>query len=112
MSANTAIEWADHTFNPWTGCQPVSLGCDGCYAASWAKRAGRDFSVRKRTKTWGDPVKWNDQHQEFFAVHGRRQRRHLGHRGQRCAIGARRQARQQLRDDGVGLRPRHRADQA
>lgn len=74
MSANTAIEWADHTFNPWTGCQPVSLGCDGCYAAAWAKRAGRDFSVRKRTKTWGDPVKWNDLHQEFFAAHGRRQR--------------------------------------
>lgn len=74
MSANTAIEWADHTFNPWTGCQPVSLGCDGCYAAAWAKRAGRDFATRKRTKTWGDPVRWNNQHQEFFAAHGRRQR--------------------------------------
>lgn len=74
MSANTAIEWADHTFNPWTGCTAVSPACDHCYAEAWAKRAGRDFFVRQRTKTWGDPVKWNDQHQEFFAVHGRRQR--------------------------------------
>lgn len=74
MAENSAIEWTDHTFNPWTGCQPVSPGCDGCYAAAWAKRAGRDFAVRQRTKTWGDPVKWNDQHQEFFAVHRRRQR--------------------------------------
>lgn len=32
MAENTAIEWADHTFNPWTGCTKVSPGCDHCYA--------------------------------------------------------------------------------
>lgn len=32
MSANTKIEWADHTFNPWEGCQKVGPGCDNCYA--------------------------------------------------------------------------------
>jgi protein gp37 len=26
------IEWTDHTFNPWIGCQHVSPGCDHCYA--------------------------------------------------------------------------------
>lgn len=30
--------------------------------------------ARKRTKTWGDPVRWNKQADAFFAEHGRRQR--------------------------------------
>lgn len=59
MAALTNIEWCDSTFNAWTGCQAVSPGCDHCYAAQWAKRAGRDFAVRQRTKTWGDPLRWN-----------------------------------------------------
>lgn len=74
MSENTKIEWADHTYNPWTGCMAVSPGCANCYAAAWAKRAGRDFAERQRTKTAGDPVKWNAQHAAFFGEHGRRQR--------------------------------------
>ena len=32
MAENTAIEWADHTFNPWLGCTKVSPACDNCYA--------------------------------------------------------------------------------
>lgn len=32
MSADTKIEWADHTFNPWIGCTKVGPGCDNCYA--------------------------------------------------------------------------------
>lgn len=32
MSANTKIEWADHTFNPWIGCTKVGPGCGG---AGW-----------------------------------------------------------------------------
>lgn len=31
MSENTKIEWADHTWNPWQGCRPVSAGCQNCY---------------------------------------------------------------------------------
>ncbi len=27
MSKNSKIEWTDHTFNPWIGCQKVSPGC-------------------------------------------------------------------------------------
>ncbi|MDO9235969.1 MAG: phage Gp37/Gp68 family protein [Aquabacterium sp.] len=74
MSANTKIEWADHTLNPWIGCTPISPGCINCYAAAWAKRYGRDFSERTRTKTWAAPLKWNAQHEAFHALHGRRQR--------------------------------------
>ena len=32
MGENSKIEWCDHTFNPWIGCQKVSPGCDHCYA--------------------------------------------------------------------------------
>jgi protein gp37 len=79
MAENSNIEWTDHTFNPWIGCTKVSPGCDHCYAerrmdtrlhrVQWG--AG---NPRVRTKTWGDPVRWNKQHEVFFAQHGRRQR--------------------------------------
>ena len=38
MSENSKIEWTDHTFNPWEGCQKVGPGCDNCYAEAWDKR--------------------------------------------------------------------------
>ncbi len=76
MSANTNIEWCDHTFNPWIGCQPTGPGCDHCYAAAWAKRYGRDFAARTRTSAanWSMPLRWNAQAEAFTAQHGRRQR--------------------------------------
>lgn len=37
MSA-TAIEWATHSWNPFTGCDIVSTGCKHCYAKTMAKR--------------------------------------------------------------------------
>lgn len=38
----TGIEWCDETWNPVTGCSPVSAGCDHCYARRMAYRlAGR-----------------------------------------------------------------------
>lgn len=36
--ADTAIEWADAVWNPTTGCDKVSPGCDHCYALTMAKR--------------------------------------------------------------------------
>jgi len=37
-----SIGWCDETWNPITGCSPVSEGCEHCYAARMAKRlAGR-----------------------------------------------------------------------
>jgi protein gp37 len=80
MAENTLIEWADHTFNPWTGCTKVSPGCDHCYAEGWAKRSGTvTWGVgepRRRTTpaNWRKPVQWNAAHDAFFAEHGRRQR--------------------------------------
>ena len=67
MGANSAIEWTDHTFNPWTGCQRVSPGCDHCYAEALSKRAPRTFGSwlpggpRKRTSEdyWKQPLRWN-----------------------------------------------------
>jgi protein gp37 len=38
MSNNSAIEWTDATWNPVTGCQQVSPGCDHCYALTFAER--------------------------------------------------------------------------
>lgn len=69
MSENTKIEWADHTFNPWTGCTKVSPACDHCYAEAWSKRAGAKVgkwgpgAVRVRTTkaNWQMPLKWNAQ---------------------------------------------------
>ncbi len=38
MSLGSAIEWTDATWNPTTGCDRVSPGCDHCYALTLAKR--------------------------------------------------------------------------
>lgn len=34
----TAIEWTDRTWNPVTGCDRISTGCNNCYALTMAKR--------------------------------------------------------------------------
>lgn len=36
--AQTKIEWASATWNPITGCTPISEGCDHCYARRMAQR--------------------------------------------------------------------------
>jgi len=66
MSANTKIEWADHTFNPWIGCTKVSPACDHCYAeADFDKRRHvvqwGTGQPRKRTSiaNWLTPARWN-----------------------------------------------------
>lgn len=35
---STGIEWTDETWNPTSGCDRVSPGCDNCYALGMAKR--------------------------------------------------------------------------
>ncbi len=65
MAENSKIEWTDHTFNPWIGCQKVSPGCDHCYAESLSKRYGwvewGPHGQRKRTSAanWKKPLQWN-----------------------------------------------------
>jgi protein gp37 len=38
MTGATEIQWADASWNPSTGCDRVSPGCDHCYAMTQAKR--------------------------------------------------------------------------
>lgn len=83
MSANSKIEWCDHTFNPWEGCQKAGPGCDNCYAEERNARFGGGTAVnfgpgapRRRTSSgnWALPKRWNAQADAFMAQHGRRQR--------------------------------------
>lgn len=48
MSAST-IEWTDKTWNPVTGCDRVSRGCDNCYALSMAGRLKGMGSAKYQT---------------------------------------------------------------
>ncbi|WP_075594774.1 phage Gp37/Gp68 family protein [Novacetimonas hansenii] len=64
MGRNSAIEWTDHTFNPWVGCTAISPACDHCYAEAWAKRTGAPqlwLGERRRTSgtNWRQPLKWD-----------------------------------------------------
>ena len=38
MADHTAIEWTEATWNPTTGCDRTSPGCDHCYALTLARR--------------------------------------------------------------------------
>lgn len=65
MTTNTTIEWADHTWNPWTGCTRVGPGCDNCYALArmnqlnpaWPGRPPR----RTANRTFDAPLARNRQ---------------------------------------------------
>lgn len=83
MAENTKIEWTDHTFNSWEGCQKVGPGCDNCYAETRNARFAGGTAInwgpgapRRRTSAsnWAKPKAWNAAHAAFFAQHGRRQR--------------------------------------
>ncbi|WP_269582011.1 phage Gp37/Gp68 family protein [Roseibium sp. Sym1] len=62
--AETKIEWAHFTYNPWIGCTKVSMACDFCYAETenkfrgWAPGWGPN-APRYRTKTRVNLPKWN-----------------------------------------------------
>jgi protein gp37 len=64
MGENSKIEWTDHTFKPWVGCQKVGPPCDNCYAEGWAKRSGLvkwgPGEDRRRTSeaNWRKPLQW------------------------------------------------------
>jgi protein gp37 len=78
---NSKIEWTDHTFNPWIGCQHVSPGCDHCYAeAMMDHRYGKvqwgPHGKRSRTSeaTWKKPRTWHANAPGFIEEYGRRPR--------------------------------------
>jgi protein gp37 len=76
MGENSKIEWTDHTFNPWIGCQKVSLACDFCYAeAMMDHRYHRvewgPHGERKRTseENWRQPLRWAKHARAMGARH-------------------------------------------
>lgn len=62
---NSKIEWTDHTFNPWWGCEKVSAGCKNCYAEALDRRWkgghwGPDGTRKMQSdKYWQQPLEWN-----------------------------------------------------
>ncbi|CCK62870.1 Protein of unknown function [Mycobacterium canettii CIPT 140070017] len=77
MADRSAIEWTEATWNPVTGCDRVSPGCDHCYAMTLAKRlkamgstkyqvdgdprtSGPGFGVTVRQQALGEPKRWRN----------------------------------------------------
>ena len=53
MSTASKIEWTETTWNPVTGCDRISAGCDRCYALTLAKRLKATGSAKYQAD--GDP---------------------------------------------------------
>ena len=75
MASRTGIEWTETTWNPTTGCDRISSGCDNCYALALAKRlkamgvakyqadgdprtSGPGFRVTRHDDVLLDPLSW------------------------------------------------------
>lgn len=75
MAARTTIEWTEVTWNPTTGCDQISAGCDNCYALTLAKRlkamgagkyqndgdprtSGPGFALTTHPETLSQPYGW------------------------------------------------------
>ena len=66
MSASSAIEWTEVTWNPVTGCTKISQGCKRCYAERLSGRLQgmgvqkyrNGFSVTTHAATLDEPLKW------------------------------------------------------
>lgn len=67
MGKSSSIEWTDHTFNPWWGCEKVSAACTHCYAETFAHRLGKQVwgkNAPRRffgNKHWTGPHLWDIQ---------------------------------------------------
>ncbi|MFB3894310.1 MAG: phage Gp37/Gp68 family protein [Phycisphaerae bacterium] len=77
MSA-TKIEWADATWNPITGCTPISAGCRGCYAKRMANRlrgrcgypADEPFKPTFHPDKLDEPLRWKKPRRIFVCSMG------------------------------------------
>jgi protein gp37 len=78
MSTQTAIPWTDATWNPVTGCTPVSPGCANCYARRMALRLQamgqpryRDgFEPRFHPGALAEPLNWRKPRRVFVCSMG------------------------------------------
>lgn len=76
--AQTSIEWTERTWNPVTGCTPVSEGCANCYAeryAKWLQAMGqpryRDgFKVTLHPEALEEPLRWRKSCMVFVCSMG------------------------------------------
>jgi len=78
MSDRSRIEWTDATWNPVTGCAPVSAGCAYCYARRFAERFrgvkghafehGFDFTLRPERLEI--PLRWTRPRKIFVCSMG------------------------------------------
>jgi protein gp37 len=53
VADKSSIEWTEATWNPTTGCDRISAGCDNCYALTLAKRLKAMGNAKYQTD--GDP---------------------------------------------------------
>ena len=66
MAEQTAIQWADATYNPWWGCERVSPACAHCYADRDSRRFARGAKLWDAGHTfrffgdkhWDEPLRW------------------------------------------------------
>jgi protein gp37 len=58
---NSAINWTDHTFNPWEGCTKCSPGCKNCYAEAINKRC-----LREKINNWGKGAPRKQQSAQYW----------------------------------------------
>lgn len=66
MADGSAIEWTDATWNPVTGCDKVSQGCDNCYAERFSERFRgvpghpfeTGFDLTLKPDRLSQPLKW------------------------------------------------------
>lgn len=82
MTRPTGIEWTEVTWNPTTGCDKVSPGCDNCYALALAKRlkamgsekyqadgdprtSGPGFAVTLHPNALRQPYRWKGRRVVF-----------------------------------------------
>ena len=73
MSAKSAIEWTDATWNPVRGCTKISPGCAHCYAEVFAERfrgvAGhpyeQGFDLRLVPEKLLEPFRWPQSRMVF-----------------------------------------------
>lgn len=75
VSTQSSIEWTETTWNPTTGCDRISAGCEHCYALTLAKRlkamgsakyqrdgnpatSGPGFGITVHPEALDEPLRW------------------------------------------------------